>query len=95
MRVLRGASTAARRFYQWLDVGDFFSLGGRHFKVTEVARERVGALGLEDARREGAASLDEWKRHWTDNLPRSVAQAGWNPDQICVRHDFEATDSSR
>src|SRR6476619_7420785 len=44
VRVLRGTCTVTRRFYQWLDGGDLFTLGGREFTVTSVTRERVGAV---------------------------------------------------
>jgi hypothetical protein len=91
VRLLRGTAVCVRRLYQWLDEGDLFSLGGRTFRVTAVAREKVGSVGEPEARREGT-SLAEWRRSWVDNLPRGSGHDSWNAEQLCVRHDFVATD---
>ena len=91
VRVLRGSSTVARRFYQWLDVGDIFSLGGRQFTVTDVRREKAGDVDEAAAKGEGAATLAEWRRSWVENLPRSLGP-DWQPETLCVRHEFVASD---
>ncbi len=91
VRVLRGSSTVARRFYQWLDVGDIFSLGGRQFTVTDVGREKAGDVDEAAAKGEGAATLAEWRRSWVENLPRSLGP-DWQPETLCVRHQFVASD---
>jgi hypothetical protein len=95
VRVLRGTCAVTRRFYQWLDVGDIFTLGGRQFQVTAVSRERVGAVDEAEAKREGARSLGEWRRFWSENLPQSVGAPDWNAETLAVRHDFVATDLAR
>jgi len=92
VRVLRGTQLCVRRLFQWLDEGDLFTLGGRTFRVTGVAREKVGAIDEPQARREGVSSLAEWRRHWLDNLPRGAGNDVWNAEQLCVRHDFLASD---
>jgi hypothetical protein len=92
VRVLRGTTTVVRRFYQWLDQGDLFLLGGRQFRVTEVGRERLSDVTADGASREGVSSVEEWRRRWVENLPRSAGAAEWTPDQLCVRHEFVATD---
>lgn len=91
VRVLRGTCTVTRKFYQWLDGGDIFTLGGRQFTVTNVAREKVGAVDEAEAKREGTSSLAEWRRFWVENLPNSL-HAEWSPDTLCVRHEFQASD---
>jgi hypothetical protein len=95
VRVLRGTCTVQRRHYQWFDPADIFTLGGRQFQVTDVRREKTGDVTLEEARREGATSLEESRRFWVENLPRAAGPNGWKPDQICVRHEFVATDLTR
>jgi N4-acetylcytidine amidohydrolase len=95
VRVLRGTCTVTRRFYQWLDAGDLFTLGGRQFRVTAVTRERVGEVDEPEAKREGARSLAEWRRFFCENLPQSVGAPEWNPETIAVRHEFIATDLAR
>lgn len=92
VRVLRGTCTVSRRFYQWLDAGDLFTLGGRQFQVTAATRERVGDVDEAEAKREGARSLAEWRRFWTENLPQSVGAPDWNAEALAVRHEFIATD---
>jgi hypothetical protein len=92
VRALRGTAATVRRFYQWLDEGDLFTLGGRTFRVTQVTRERAGDVTEAEAKREGFGSLAEWRRQWLDNLPRAAGSGEWRPDVICVRHDFVASD---
>jgi hypothetical protein len=90
VHVLRGTCTVARRFYQWLDDGDIFTLGGRQFRVTDVRRERVADVTPDEARLEGLPSLAEWKRVWSESLPLSAGNDA--TDQLCFRHEFVATD---
>jgi hypothetical protein len=92
VRVLRGTCTVTRRYYRWLDAADLFTLGGRQFTVTEVALEKAAAVDEKEARREGASTLAEWRRLWVENLPRSAGALEWNPEVICVRHEFVASD---
>ena len=81
--------------FQWFDHEDLFTLGGRQFRVTDVRRERAGDVTVEEARREGVANLDEWRRFWIENLPRAAGPNLWKPDQVCVRHEFVATDLAK
>jgi hypothetical protein len=92
VQVLRGKATVSRRFYQWLDAGDIFTLGGRQYQVTSVAREKVASVDEAEAKREGARSLADWKRFWVENLPQSLGAPEWNPETLAVRHEFIATD---
>ena len=92
VRALRGTAVTVRRAFVWLDEGDVFTLAGRAFRAAAVVRERSGDVTEADAKREGMASIAEWRRHWLDNLPRSAGTDVWSPDQTCVRHDFVALD---
>jgi hypothetical protein len=92
VRALRGSCTVVRRYFQWLDAVDIFTLGGRSFTVADVRREKVAEVGEDEARREGASSLAEWRRSWIDNLPASAGTPEWNGSVLCVRHEFVASD---
>jgi hypothetical protein len=90
--VLRATQSVVRRAYVWLDEGDLLSLGGRRFKVVKVSRERTDDVSLDEARREGFASIEEWRRAWAEGRPRPPAAALRPSEELCWRHELAALD---
>jgi len=83
---LSGDVTQIHRGNQYAEAGDTFEADGVAFEVTSVDRRTLGDLTDEDARAEGAADLDAYRRR----LER--AHAGgfeWDDEATVVRHRFE------
>jgi len=57
--------------------------------VTDVYRRRLGDLTPEEAARDGAASLDDFRKKW------EVAYGRWDPARIARVIEFRALGSSR
>lgn len=83
---LAGDVTQIHRGNPYAETGDTFAVDGATFEVTSVDRRTLGDLTDEDARAEGAADLDAYRRR----LERAHADGfEWDDDSPVVRHRFE------
>ena len=71
---------------RYAEEGDTFTVDGRTFEVASVARRTLGDFTDEDARREGAESLEAYKRRM-----KRVHSEGfeWDDDAEVVTYRFE------
>lgn len=88
----KGTKTVARKAFLWFDEDDVFVLAGRRFRVTKVTRERADEITPEEARREGHATVEEWRRAWAESLPRAAPAP--SDEGLCFRHEFAAVDET-
>ncbi len=81
-----GEVTQIHRGQQYAEEGDTFEIDGTTFEVVEVAERTLGDMTDEDARREGAKDLDQYK----EMLARAHENFEWDDDSDIVMHRFEA-----
>ena len=89
--VLQGRKTQTRRVHkQELAVGRTYGVRSMWFekskgyiRVTRKFQQLLGDISLEDVRKEGFQSLDDFKRAW-ENIHGS-----WTPDQTVIVYEFE------
>lgn len=84
--VANGEMTQLTRGQAYADEGDHFEIEGDTYEVTSVEEMTLGDMTDADAKREGSADLDAYKK-------RLVRAHGddfeWNDDADVVRHRFE------
>ena len=84
--VADGEMTQLTRGQAYADEGDHFEIEGDTYEVTSVEEMTLGDMTDADAKREGSADLDAYKK-------RLVRAHGddfeWNDDADVVRHRFE------
>ena len=84
-QALDGDVTQIHRGQQYADEGDTFDIDGTTFEVVEVSERTLGDMTDEDARAEGAKSLD----HYRTILERAHDNFEWDDDSDIVLHRFE------
>jgi uncharacterized protein YhfF len=83
---LDGEITQIHRGNPYAEAGDTFEVDGTAFEVTAVDHRTLGDLTDEDARAEGSADLDAYRRR----LEHAHADGfEWDDDAEVVRHRFE------
>ena len=91
--VLAGNKTQTRRThkYTWT-IGKTYCIRDRwfskpqgHIIVTRKFRQRLGDISLEDVRKEGYSTLEEFKQAWEE----IYGPESWNPDQIVTAYEFK------
>lgn len=82
-QITRGATD------RYAEEGDTFSLDGRTFAVAGVTRRTLGDLTDEDARREGAESLEAYRRRMERVHPDGFE---WDESDEVVTYEFERRD---
>jgi hypothetical protein len=90
-KVLAGQKTQTRRIHKvTLKPGRTYAARCTRFQkaqarilITACRQEKLGAITLEDARKEGFTNPEEFKQAWTE------IHGAWNPDQIVTVYDFE------
>lgn len=83
---LDGDITQIHRGNPYAEVGDTFEVEGTTFEVTDVTHRTLGDLTDEDARAEGSADLEAYKRR----LEHAHSDGfEWDDDADVVRHRFE------
>ncbi|RQG94538.1 ASCH domain-containing protein [Natrarchaeobius chitinivorans] len=83
--VLHGDVTQIHRGHQYASEGDTFDIDGERFEVTSVTERTLGDLTDEDARAEGMADLEAYRRL----LERAHENFEWDDDNEVVLHRFE------
>lgn len=89
-RVLEGRKTQTRRLgNNRLTVGRLYSVKCRYFEkgkdkvlITRKFKQRLGEISLEDVRKEGFASLEEFQAVWTRIYGR------WDPGEVVTVYEF-------
>lgn len=84
-KALAGDVTQIHRGKAYAAAGDRFELEGEPFEVVDVTERRLGDLTDEDARAEGVADLDAYRRL----LERAHDDFEWDDESTVVRHRFE------
>ena len=82
-QLTRGASN------RYAESGDTFTVDGRAFEVTGVTRRTLGEFTDADARREGAESLEAYKRRMRRVHPEGFE---WDDGDEVVTYEFEPRD---
>ncbi|MFB6161111.1 MAG: ASCH domain-containing protein [Haloferacaceae archaeon] len=83
---LDGDVTQIHRGQRYADEGDTFEIDGTTFAVVDVTERTLGDLTDADARAEGAADLEEYRRV----LERAHDEFAWDDGSTVVRHRFES-----
>jgi len=83
-KVIAGKKTATRRNGRYADVGEIMDLNGHKFVVEKVYSQSLGELTDEDAKREGYASLEEYKNSILSLHPGMP----WVPKMRVWVHEF-------
>jgi hypothetical protein len=82
---LDGDLTQLHRGDRYAEEGDTFDVDGTRFVVTSVDERTLGDLTDADARAEGSADLDAYRRR----LEAVHDSFEWDDDAPVVRHRFE------
>ncbi|WP_049924316.1 hypothetical protein [Halopiger djelfimassiliensis] len=82
---LDGEVTQIHRGHRYADDGETFTIAGTTFEVTAVTERPLGELTDEDARAEGMADLESYRRL----LERVHDDFEWDDESTVVRHRFE------
>jgi len=83
-KVLSGEKTATRRNGRYADPGEIMTLEGRDFVVDRVYSQALGELTDDDARREGFATVEEYKQSILSYHPGMP----WLPQMRVWVHEF-------
>jgi N4-acetylcytidine amidohydrolase len=83
-KVLAGEKTATRRNGRYADPGEIMILEGKQFVVEKVYSQSLGELTDEDARREGYATVEEYKQSILSYHPGMP----WLPQMRVWVHEF-------
>ena len=84
-QALDGEVTQIHRGQAYASEGDRFVIEGETFEIVDVTERTLGDLTDEDARKEGARDLDQYR----ELLERSHDGFEWDDDDRIVRHRFE------
>lgn len=83
-KVLAGEKTATRRNGRYADPGEIMTLEGHDFVVDRVYSQALGELTDDDARREGFATVEEYKQSILSYHPGMP----WLPQMRVWVHEF-------
>jgi N4-acetylcytidine amidohydrolase len=83
-KVLAGEKTATRRNGRYADPGEIMILEGKQFVVENVYSQSLGELTDDDARREGYATVEEYKQSILSYHPGMP----WLPQMRVWVHEF-------
>ncbi|MBY0145344.1 ASCH domain-containing protein [Neobacillus niacini] len=83
-KVLAGEKTATRRNGRYADPGEIMILEGKKFVVENVYSQSLGELTDDDARREGYATVEEYKQSILAYHPGMP----WLPQMRVWVHEF-------
>jgi N4-acetylcytidine amidohydrolase len=83
-KVLSGEKTATRRNGRYADPGEIMTLEGQDFVVERVYSQSLGELTDEDVRREGYATVEEYKESILSYHPGMP----WLPQMRVWVHEF-------
>ena len=91
LKILEGRKTQTRRTSRnELRIGKVYPIRCRYFErakdkalITRKFKQRLGDISLEDARKEGFDSLEEFQACWTR------IHGSWNPDIIVTVYEFK------
>ncbi|MEH7303576.1 ASCH domain-containing protein [Neobacillus drentensis] len=83
-KVLAGEKTATRRNGRYADPGEIMTLEGQDFVVDRVYSQSLGELTDDDARREGFATVEEYKQSILSYHPGMP----WLPQMRVWVHEF-------
>jgi uncharacterized protein YhfF len=84
-QAVAGDVTQIHRGQQYAEEGDTFSIDDATFEVVEVGERTLGEMTDEDARREGAEDMDQYR----EILRRAHENFEWDPTSEVVFHRFE------
>lgn len=93
-KTLRGEKTMSRRLPGRIiyEIGrvygirsGWFKKAEHHILITRRFRQRLGDISLEDVRKEGYRSFDEFRARWTKEY-------GWNPNRIIIVYEYQLVD---
>jgi len=96
-KILEGRKTQTRRIHKhtW-QVGKVYALRDRwfskpqaHIIVTRKFRQKLGEIRLEDVKKEGFSSLEEFKAEW------ERLHGKWNPEQVVWVYEFKLVPSAK
>lgn len=90
-KIVRGEKTMTRRTHKYtLTVGKIYGIRSRYFekskehiKITRKFQQRLGDITIEDIRKEGYETLDDFKRAWIEIYGK------WDPEQLVWVYGFE------
>jgi len=90
-KILRGEKTQTRRLSsRRYRVGriyrikrDWYHATGIEILITRRYRQRLGDISLEEIRKEGFSSLEEFKQAWIG------INGSWNPDETVTVYEFK------
>ena len=91
--ILQGRKTQTRRIHshEW-KLGRVYGVRDKLFgkpvariMVIRKFRQRLGDISLEDVKKEGYSSLEEFQRAWEE----VHGQGGWKPDLIVTVYEFK------
>ena len=89
--ILSGRKTQTRRIHKHkLKVGKTYAVKTRWFGkplfrvvITRRFQQKLGEISLEDVKKEGYSSLEEFRRAWMQ------IYGSWNPDQVVTVYEFK------
>ncbi|MEM1540785.1 MAG: ASCH domain-containing protein [Candidatus Bathyarchaeia archaeon] len=96
-KILAGVKTQTRRIHKhtwqvgkvYLLRDSWFSKGVAYIIVTRKFRQKLGDITLEDVKKEGYNSLEEFKAEWIK------LHGEWNPDQVVWVYEFKLADAKK
>jgi len=93
--ILAGRKTQTRRIHKHkLKVGKTYAVKTRWFGkplfrvvITRRFQQKLGEISLEDVKKEGYSSLEEFRRAWMR------IYGSWNPEQLVTVYEFKPVSS--
>lgn len=83
-KVLLGEKTATRRNGVYAYPDEIMVLDGKEFKIDKLYKQTLGEMTDEDAKREGHATMEEYKQSILDLHPKMP----WIPTMSVWVHEF-------
>jgi hypothetical protein len=89
-KIRQGQKTQTRRTHKrtW-KVGRMYAIRDRwfgkplgHIKIVKKFQQKLGEISLEDVKKEGFNSLEDFRKAWTE------INAFWDPEQIVTVYEF-------
>ena len=66
-----------------------FDKSSGHIRILRVSQQRLGDITLEDAKREGFETVEEFRKAWIQ------INGFWDPDQKVTVYDFQLEDAAK
>jgi hypothetical protein len=91
-KILTGEKTQTRRTHklEW-KIGRTYSVRDRwfekpkgHIRITRKFKQKLGEITLLDIRKEGFATMEDFKRGWEE----IYGSGSWNPEQVVTVYEF-------